>query len=464
MAEKKDVAVIGGGPAGYVAAIKAAQLGGKVILFEKDVVGGTCLNRGCIPTKTYLKTAEYLHHIRTASDRGIVVDPTSSVDMPKVVAYKNKVVKTLTGGVAGLLRSNGVEVVSGEASLKSETEILCNGQVYEAAKIILCGGSKAGRIPIPGVDHPAVVTSDELLDLTEVPKRLCVIGGGVIGCEMACAFQSFGSEVTIVELADRPIPTMDAELSKLMKASLEKLGVKVLVGQQVAGIAGPENEPVVSTATDKIVCDKVLLSIGRVADLACLGELKDKIKTERGKVVADDEMRTNIPNIYACGDLNGKLMLAHSAFKMGENAAENAVTGSHHKCSLNYVPSCVYTIPEAASVGLSEAQAKEKYGDRVSVGRFPFSANGRALASGETAGFIKVSVDSKYGEILGVQIFGDMATELIAEPASLMSMEITANEVADSIIHGHPTYSEAFMEACADALGRCIHLPAKKKK
>lgn len=462
MSDRKDVAVIGGGPAGYIAAIRAAQLGGSVILFERDTVGGTCLNRGCIPTKSYLKTTEYLHHIHSAKDRGIIIaDASVCVDMGKVVSYKDRVVKVLTSGVASLLKSNGIEVVKGAASLLSPTEIACNGELYAADKIILCGGSKAGTPAIRGIAHPAVLTSDELLELKELPQALCIIGGGVIGCEMACAFRSFGSKVTIIELADRILPTMDAEISDAMKKSLGKLGVKILTGQQVDGIAGPENAPVVTATGGECPCSKVLLSIGRVADLSCLGVLKEEIKTERGCVAVDDEMRTNISNIFACGDIAGKVMLAHAAFKMGETAAENCL-GGHIKCNLDYVPGCVYTIPEAASVGLTEAQAVTDLGaDLVAVGRFPFSANGRATASGERIGFIKVVTEKATGKLLGAQIFGEMATELIAEPAALIAAGITARQVYKSIIHGHPTYSEAFMEACADAEGQCMHLPKK---
>ena len=459
-----DIAVIGGGPAGYVAAIKGAQLGASVILFEKDTVGGTCLNRGCIPTKTYVKTAEYIHHIHEAGARGILNDPKTGVNMPKVVEYKNGVVKKLTGGVAALLRSNGVEVVKGTAKMVTETTIECEGKTYKANKTILCGGSKAGVIPIPGVDHKDVMTSDGILDITEVPARLCVIGGGVIGCELATAFQAFGSQVTIVELMPRLVANMDEEISAAVKKSLEKAGVKILLGKQVDGIKDVNGKPAVIASGEPVECDKVLLSIGRFADLECLGALKDKFEIVRGKVVVDDYMCTKIPNIYACGDINGRIMLAHPAFKMAEVAAINCM-GGHEKCDLRYVPSCLYTMPEAASVGLTEAQAKEKLGaENVSVGKFPFNGNGRAIASGETEGFVKVVVDKKYGELLGCQIVGGVATEMIAEPTALMQMEITVHEVADKIIHGHPTYSEAFMEACGDALGCCIHLPAKKKK
>ena len=462
-----DVAVIGGGPAGYVAAIKAAQLGSSVVVFEKDTVGGTCLNRGCIPTKTYLKTAEYIHHIQSASKRGIkLASAKFEVDMTEVVAGKNGVVKKLTSGVAGLLKANSVESVKGTASLTSDGKVLCDGTVYNARKIILCGGSKAGLIPIPGIDgNPNVLTSDGILNLDKLPKHLAVIGGGVIGCELATAFRAFGSEVTIIELMDRLVPSMDAEISTSLKKSLESQGVRVLLSHKVSKVDGGSIH--LDGEAKPIKADKILLSIGRSADLECLGEMSGRIKVERGNVCVDALMRTNIPDIYAAGDITGLSMLAHAAFKMGEVAAANAMgqnalgqnaLGHSEKCDLTNVPACLYTLPEAASVGLTELEARKSHD--IAVGRFPFGANGRALASGESEGFIKVIVGKKYGELLGVHIFGGAATEMIAEPASLMAMEITAHEVAD-IIHAHPTYSEAFMEACADALGRCIHLPPK---
>lgn len=458
-----DVAVIGGGPAGYVAAIRAAQLGGKVILFEKGTVGGTCLNRGCIPTKTYIKTAEYIHTIRHAQDRGINLDTSAlSVDMPKVVSYKNGVVKKLTTGVASLLKSNKIDVIKGEASMDDATHIACAGEVYETKNTILCGGSVAGSIPIPGIEQENVINSDAILDMTEIPERLAIIGGGIIGCELATAFAAFGSKVTVVEALDKIAATLDGELSIAIARSLKAAGVQLLTGAKVQRIENNACKPVlVVEGKAPIEADKVLLSIGRFADIACLGKLKDQIKTERGKIVTDDGMHTNLPNIYAAGDLVfGRPMLAHAAFKMGEVAAANAL-GHSETINLNYVPSCLYTIPEAASVGLTEEQAKEK-GD-ISVGKFYFLGNGRALASGETAGFVKVIVGKQYGELLGVHIVGSIATELITEAAVLMAAEITAEEAA-SMVHPHPTFSEAFVEAVADALGRCIHLPAKIKK
>ena len=448
------IAVIGGGPAGYHAAIRAAQQGVKVILFEKDNVGGTCLNRGCIPTKTYLKTAEYIKNISEADKRGIVVSKDISVDMQKVVDYKNGVVKTLTGGVASLLKNNGV------AALKDEHTVSCGGEVYSADKIILCGGSKPGKLPIPGIDSAGVMNSDEILEVAEIPQKLVIIGAGVIGCEMATAFSRFGAEVSVVEMAERPVPMFDEEVSSVISSAFAKAGIKLYLGRKVLSIEKESGLPVVKTDKEAVCGDIILVSVGRVADLSCLGEMKEKINLNRGKVVTDDLLRTNIPNIYACGDINGKLMLAHAAYHMADIAVQNCL-GKNVLCDLSVVPSCLYTIPEASSVGLTEKQAREKHTD-VKIGKFNFSANGRALAAGEREGFVKVIADGKYGEILGVQIVGGNATEMIAEATALIAEEITVDEAARRIIHAHPSFSEAFGEAMDDVRGLSVHLPKKR--
>lgn len=453
------IAVIGGGPAGYVAAIKGAKLGVKVILFEKDVLGGTCLNRGCIPTKTYLKGAEIIHHIRTASKYGINGSTDFEMDMKKAVDNKNRVVKQLTQGVGVLLRSNQVDVVYGEAHLQTEHEILCNGQKYQAENIILCGGSKINRIPIPGIEEESVLTSDQILDIQEVPEHLAIIGGGVIGCELASVFKYYGSDVTIIEAEERILSQMDDGISKALTSAFTDQKINVRTGCSVEKILRRDNTSVVSCKDgQEIIADKILLSVGRVSDLSCLGKLKDLVKVEKGKIVVDDFMRTNIPNIYAAGDINGRSMLAHAAFKMGETAAENA-SGKDKKCMLSYVPGCIYTLPECAGVGMTEREAEKKYGDNgILIGQFPFLANGRALASGEGNGFVKVIVEKRYKEVLGVHIFGGIATEMISEATSLMEAEIPADEISE-MIHAHPTFSEAFMEACGAAVGSCLHLP-----
>lgn len=456
------IAVIGGGPAGYYAAIYAAKLGASVILFEKDKVGGTCLNRGCIPTKTYLKTAEYIKHIKDAYDRGITVHfGNLGVDMEKVVENKERVVARLTGGVTALLRSNGVDVVKGEASLSGADTVVCNGEEYRAKNIILCGGSKAGRLSIEGAELDGVLDSDGILSLTALPSSLCIVGGGVIGCELATAFSLFGSRVTIVEAADRILPMFDEEVARVIASSLSSLGVELHTSSKVKAFVKKEKDLSVVTDGGNIDAQKILVSIGRTADLSCLGSMSGQIKTVKGKIDTDIYLRTSVPNIYACGDINGKLMLAHAAYKMARIAVDNCLGGSI-PATFGDIPSCLYTIPEAAFVGLTEEQAKQKYGE-VLIGKFDFSANGRALAAGEKVGFVKVIADKKYGELLGVHIVGGAATEMISEAVALMAAEITVDEAMRILVHAHPSFSEAFGEAIADVRGMSIHSINKHK-
>ncbi len=301
-----------------------------------------------------------------------------------------------------------------------------------------------------------MLTSDEMLDLTHVPERLAIIGGGVIGVEMATVFSRFGSRVHIIELEDRIIPQMDAEVSAALRKALEAQGITISTGTKISGFEEKEAALFVMTGEGgRIECDLALLSIGRIPDLSALREVNAELV--KGRVKTNSRMQSSIDWIYAPGDINGQLMLAHAAFKMGEVAALNAM-GHEVSADLRFVPGCIYTMPEVGSVGLTEEQARKDHDIRI--GKFPFGANGRALASGEGEGFIKVIADKKYGEILGVHIVGPNAAEQINEAAALMAMEITADEIAE-IIHAHPTYSEAFMEAAADSIGQCLHLPPK---
>ena len=463
MADKFDVAVIGGGPAGYVAAIRAAQLGGKVVLFERDNVGGTCLNRGCVPTKTFLKTGEAIASFKKAPERGVVFSApvTAGVDMPKVVEYKNGVVKKLTGGVSGLLRSNGVTVIKGNAVLSTASVVSCEGKDYEAGSIILCGGSQVTRIPIPGIDNPKVITSNELLDIDHVPEKLLIIGAGIVGCEFAIPFAHFGSQVTVVEATDRVTPALDPELSAGIEKGMKSVGITVLTNSKVESIADRDGKTFVTVSGKELEADCILLCVGRSPELSCLGALAEKLEMESGHVVADDFCRTSVAGVYACGDITNRSGLASSAIKMGKAAAENAM-GQQKAVDLSKVPNIIHTDPEAVSIGMSEAEAKEKYGADLLIGKFPFSGNGMSLAAGKTEGFVKVLAEKKYGEIVGVHVLGGDAAEMAAEACNLMTTEITVYEAAD-IIHAHPTMSEALMEACADAIGRCIHLPKKRK-
>ena len=455
-----DVVVIGGGPAGYVAAIRAAQVGGKVAVVEKSELGGTCLNRGCIPTKTFLKNAEIIEGIEMSSKRGIILENEKfTVDMPKVISLKNEIVKTLTNGVQGLLKSNSIKIFKGVGKINKDKDVVINGEeVLRTNKIILAGGSKVGSVNIPGIESKRVLTSDDILDLKELPKSLAVIGGGVVGVELGQAYLSFGSEVTVIEMMDRIVPGVDREASETLRKALEKKGMKILTSSKIKEIID-EGDKLRIKLEDKedVVVEKALLSIGRVPDLEAVGELD--LEMERGKIKVDKYMETSVKGVYAPGDINGIKMLAHAAFRMGEVAAENAILGNHREIKLETTPSAIYTIPEVGMVGLTEEEAKEKYD--INVGKFAFVGNGRALASGDATGFVKVIADKKYGEILGVHIVGQSAAEIINEASSLMAMEITVDEVIKTI-HGHPTFSEALFEACADVLGEAIHLPKKK--
>jgi dihydrolipoyl dehydrogenase len=455
-----DVVVIGGGPAGYVAAIRAAQVGGKVAVVEKSELGGTCLNRGCIPTKTFLKNAEIIEGIEMSSKRGIILENEKfTIDMPKVISLKNEIVKTLTNGVQSLLKSNSIKIFKGVGKINKDKDVVINGEkVLRTNKIILAGGSKVGSVNIPGIESKRVLTSDDILDLKELPKSLAVIGGGVVGVELGQAYLSFGSEVTVIEMMDRIVPGVDREASETLRKALEKKGMKILTSSKIKEIID-EGDKLRIKLEDKedVVAEKALLSIGRVPDLEAVGELD--LEMERGKIKVDKYMETSVKGVYAPGDINGIKMLAHAAFRMGEVAAENAILGNHREIKLETTPSAIYTIPEVGMVGLTEEEAKEKYG--INVGKFAFVGNGRALASGDTTGFVKVIADKKYGEILGVHIVGQSAAEIINEASSLMAMEITVDEVIKTI-HGHPTFSEALFEACADVLGEAIHLPKKK--
>ncbi|HBG4023897.1 TPA: dihydrolipoyl dehydrogenase [Clostridioides difficile] len=452
-----DVVVIGGGPGGYLSALKAALLGGRVALVEENILGGTCLNRGCIPTKTYIKTAEILEEIDQLSKRGVKVTVDKEQDIKKAIKYKNRVVKKLTAGVGGLLKSRDVDVFNLKASVKEEHKvILSDGKVLDTENIIIATGSKVRILPIKGIESNLIITSTEALDLETVPEELVIIGGGVIGCEFAEIFNSRGSKVTIVEMEDRVIPRMDKELSESLKYSLSKKGINVLTKKKVSEFKEEGNNILVCIEGEEpIKADLCLYAIGREANLSGIEDLD--IKIDKGSIVVNSKMETSMPSIYAVGDVTGGVMLAHAAFKMGEVAASNAL-GVNKEVDLGALPSCVYIIPEVASVGITEEDARKKY--NVKVGKFNFAGNGRALASGQEQGYVKVVADAKYGEILGIHMFGCGVAELINHAASFKALEIPTDE-ASELIFGHPCTSEALMEALADVNGECLHLPKK---
>lgn len=448
-----DVFVIGGGPAGYYSAIKAAQKGMKVAIAENNKFGGTCLNRGCIPTKTYLQNVEDIERIKASSKRGIVLENDNiTVDLAKALKFKNSIVKKLTAGVEFLLKSNSVEIFKETAYINSNGNItLESGKEFLCGSVIFAGGSKCAK-NIKGSDSKNVIDTDEALELKDIPATLTIIGADYIGVEMAQIFNSFGSKVTVIERKNSAIEFIDSEISSILIKSLEKSGVKFIFGKEVTEISG---ETVLS-GSEEITKSEVVLITARETDLTALKNIN--IEISNGNVVVNEKMKSSVKNVYAVGDVNGKNLLAHSAFKMGEIAASEIADGKSDKYNNNIIPSAIYTYPEIGSVGLTEDDAKKLYD--IKVGKFNYGANGRALAYGDSSGMVKIISDARYGEILGAHIVGPRASELINEVSILMQSEITVEE-AIKMVFGHPTFSEAIYEAIADVEGVSVHLPKK---
>uniref|UniRef100_UPI0010315E51 dihydrolipoyl dehydrogenase n=1 Tax=Bacilliculturomica massiliensis TaxID=1917867 RepID=UPI0010315E51 len=452
-----DIIVVGGGPGGYVAAIKAAQLGKSVAIVEKERFGGTCLNVGCIPTKALLRSAEALKEVRESADFGVVgVDGLQArLDMTFVQKRKQGVVNQLVGGVNGLLRGNGVTIVSGEGVVKDAHTVEAAGKIITAASLILATGSVAKHLPIPVDPAMEVLTSTELLQLDSLPESMVVIGGGVIGIEFAYFLASVGTRVTVVEFLDRILPMVDEEITQQVEKQLRDMGIEIHTSAKVTEITACG---VCFEKNGKTCCaeaDKVLMAVGRGPRLDGIDCEALGLKTERGAIVTDETMRTSIDGVYAIGDVNGKAMLAHVASMEGIVAVEN-ICGHSSVMDYSQVPSAIYLQPEIACVGLTEKQAKEKYGE-IKVGRFPLMANGKAKVAGEERGMVKVISEAKYGEIVGVHLYCIHATDMIAEAVVAMKLEATAEEIAASI-HPHPTVSEVMHEAMhALADGRAIH-------
>ncbi len=454
-AAEYDVAVIGGGPGGYVCAIRAAKLGKKVILVEKRDLGGTCLNRGCIPTKALLHSAEVYHEAKNSSAIGVNVKDVT-FDYAVMAKNKSDISAKLRSGVGYLLKGNKVTVVNGEAKLTGATSFAVDGKTYTASNIVLAMGSAPARIPIPGIDLEGVVNSDGVLVADKCPKSVVIIGGGVIGIEFATLFSTLGVKVTVIEMLGKIMgPATDEEASTLMLKILKKRGVDIHLNAKVVSI---EKGMKVNYEEDGKACvaegEQVVVSIGRTAQTKGIGLEELGIKMNRAFVEVDDELRTSIPNIFAIGDITGKIQLAHVASAQGLTAAANAA-GGHNKMSYDIVPSCIYTSPEIASVGLNEQQAKEK-GLNVKIGKFAVAGNGRSKIMGEAEGFCKLITDAVTGEIYGAVIVAPRATDMISEIGTAMKAEATLEEIADTI-HPHPTVSEIIMESAFAAQGLSVH-------
>lgn len=451
-----DIVVMGGGPGGYVAAIKAAQMGKRTCIIEKENFGGVCLNKGCIPTKTLLRSVEALKEVKESSTFGVVnVDVANAkLDLSKVQERKNNVIKQLVGGVGGLLKANGVTIINGLATLVDKNTIQIGEKVITSDYIIIATGSEVKSIPIPISPDTQVLTSTEALDLNEKPESIAIIGGGVIGIEFAYFMANIGVKVSVIEFLDRILPMVDEEITIQVEKMLKDMGVTIHTSSKVKEIKGTKTVFEKDGKDQSIDTEKVLMAVGRVPYYEGLNIENIGIQTERGAIITDNSLKTNIDNIYAIGDVNGKAMLAHVASMEGIVAVEN-ICG--HATFMDYekIPSAIYTQPEIACVGLTEKQAKEKYGE-IKVGKFPLVANGKAKVAGEEKGLIKVIIEPKYNEIVGVHMYCIHATDMIAEAVVAMKLEGTAEEVATSI-HPHPTVSEIVHEAFHGAIDKTIH-------
>ena len=461
---KFDIAIIGSGPGGYVAAIRASQLGKKVAIIERENLGGICLNWGCIPTKALLKSAQVFDYINHSDDYGISIKD-AKVDFDGMVKRSRGVADGMSKGIAFLMKKNKIEVINGTGKLAGKGKINVTddkgkSSIVEADHIILATGARSRELPNIPIDGKNVVGYRDAMVLPKQPKEMIVIGSGAIGMEFAYFYSTIGTKVTIVEFMDRILPVEDADVSKAMMMNYKKKGIEIMTNSSVEKVESKGGKSTVTMKTKKGTetkeCDIVLSAAGVQTNLENLGLEEMGIKHDKGKIVVDDFYKTTAPSVYAIGDIVPGPALAHVASAEGIICVE-AICG-HHPQALNYgnIPGCTYTHPEVASVGLTEEQAKEK-GYELRVGKFPFSASGKASASGHKDGFVKVIFDKKYGEWLGCHMMGEGVTDMIAEAVVARNLETTGMEVLKSV-HPHPTMSEAVMEAVAQAYEECIHL------
>lgn len=463
--QKVDIAVIGAGPGGYVAAIKAAQSGLKVCLIEKNLLGGSCLNVGCIPTKTLLANAGVLHKIRKANEYGITTGEVS-FDFAKMKTRKDGVIEKIRKSLEGLILSNSIVILRGTAEFVSPRELKVKGEnnvLLTADKIIIATGSEPLDIGAFPCDHEKVFNSSSLLELTKLPKSLAVIGGGYIGCEFASLYAELGVKVTILEALPSIVSLQGKAVSEALTKAFTKKGIEIKTGVMVEGIDKTEGGVSIRLKdSPPHASDIALVAIGRrvVSDTLAIQNAGVAI-TDRGAILVNDRMETNVPGIYAIGDVTGQYMLAHVASHQGIVAAANA-TGGSAQMHYNAVPAVIFTDPEIATVGMTLEQA-EATGRSINVGKFPFQALGKSVATIETDGFAQILTDKKTGEILGAQVVGHESASLIAELALAIHNEITVEDLADTI-HAHPTLPEAWMEAALLAEGTPIHFPPKVKK
>lgn len=458
MSYEFDVTVIGGGPGGYAAAVLAGRAGKKTCLVENGQLGGTCLNVGCIPTKVMVKTAELLEQFRRAPSFSIGGSGDAFVDMDALQKRKKAVTGQLVGGVRALLKGAGVTVINGKAEFADPHTVRVDGGKTVTSEYFIVATGSETVIPRSVVYDEGchMMTSTELLDIRTVPQSLAVLGGGVIGIEFAYVFSQFGCKVTVLEMAEEILPMVDAEVAAMARRRLEKDGVDFCLGAKVTRIRKDAVVYERNGETHELPARSVLMSLGRRPRVQELGAENIGLTLERGAIACDEHLVSSLPNIYVVGDANGKAMLAHTAFKEAEIAVAN-ICGGGETMRYDRIPSCIYMSPEIASVGLTEAQAREQYGDGIRVGRFPLYANGKSLVEGDTDGLIKVIVEPELGEILGVHLYGVHKTEMIALAASAMEAEASAEELVHTVFP-HPTVSESLGEAFHAAWnGSAIH-------
>jgi len=460
-----DVAVLGGGPGGYPAAIRAAQLGAKVVCVESEAaLGGVCLRVGCIPTKTWVATARAIKEIEESYENLGIRISEASLDFAQANAWKSSTVERMTSGVATLFKANGVERVKGFGRFTDPHTIAVEGgEEISFKSAIVATGSHPVVPPIPGIDSARCVDSTGLLAQTEVPPRLLILGGGVIGCEFASIFARFGSKVTIVELLERLLPMEDEDVSSELAKSFRRRGIELRLGAACTKVEESGGALRVQLAGDETIeADLMLVSVGRAPSVEGIGlEAAGVSFDPKRGIQTDEKRRTNVAHIYAAGDVAGHWQLAHTAFYEAEIAAENA-TGHETVVGERTVPRPIYSEPEIAAVGLTEAEARERHGDEVVTGRFPWAANGRAVMQGDTTGWVKTIHESRYGELLGLVVVGPHATELIEVGRVAIDAESTIETLSLGMT-AHPTLSEAIKEAGLVALGRPVHVASKRK-
>jgi dihydrolipoamide dehydrogenase len=459
-----DMTVIGGGPGGYVAAIRAAKLGASVLLVEKDQLGGTCTNRGCIPTKAMLADARIYDQVRLSS---VVKADALRVDMEQLQDRKNKVVKRMISGIEFLLKDNGITFTRGKASFLDRKTIEVEGEKgrerFGIQKVIIATGSVSAQIPNVPIDGKVILTSTEMLNVSSIPKDLIIIGGGYIGMEFACLFSGLGSKVTVIEMLPQIISTEDEEVIRGLTTLLKKRGIQMHTETQVKEARVKDGRAEVKVIykdgkEEVFQAEKALMAVGRSPYTEGLRLEKASVVLEGKFIKVNERMETTSPGIYAIGDVTGRQMLAHKASGEGIVAAESAL-GRPNKMDYSKIPNCIFTLPEVASIGLTEKQAKEK-GLRVRIGRYPFQSNGKALANGDSEGFVKVIADQELGQVVGVHILGDHATDLIGGLSVAMTLETTVEELGRTV-QAHPTLMEAVAEASLDAIKEAIHLQKK---